>query len=176
MRLDGDVAVGEKLVTVGWGVTSTEDEPAQRQRRSGVTTKRVGPSNALPVLTKSEFLFDESICLGDSGGPVFAQSTKAIVGVVSRGGNGLDPSKGGASSTCVRADNIATKLSPFKELITDAFQRAGSSPVLEPKPEDKSCSVGPVGAARSSGPLPLAALLAIAFLRRQRRFSTDVIP
>jgi MYXO-CTERM domain-containing protein len=167
LRLDGDASEGEKLLTVGWGVSFGEVEPAKRQQRSGVTVKRVGPSTKLPVLTKSEFLFDESICLGDSGGPVFAQETNAIVGVVSRGGNGLDATAGGPASTCEGADNVATKLAPFKELITDAFARAGAEPRLEPKPEEDACAVGAIGS--PTRPTALGALVLFGLLVVQRR-------
>lgn len=169
LRLDGDVSAGEKLLTVGWGVTSGEIEPSRRQQRSGVSVKRVGPSDSIPILTKSEFLFDESICLGDSGGPVFAQKTNAVVGVVSRGGNGLDATKGGPSSTCVEADNVSTKVAPFKELVTEAFQRVGGQPRLEEKPEE-TCSVGPVGLpihGRGTSLVGLA-IAAVAWIRRRR--------
>jgi hypothetical protein len=141
LRLDGEVGAGEKLLTVGWGVSSGEVEPSQRQRRDGVTVQRIGPSDSIPVLTKSEFLFDESICLGDSGGPIFDEKTNAIVGVVSRGGNGVDPSQGGPSATCDDADNLGTKIAPFKDLILRGFDRVGSQPKLEPKSEASSCAM-----------------------------------
>ncbi len=173
LRLDGDAVAGEKLLTVGWGVTFGEVEPSKRQQRSGVTVTRVGPNDAVPVLTKSELLFDESICLGDSGGPVFSQETNAIIGVVSRGGNGLDPNKGGPSSTCEGADNVATKVSPFKELVMDAFERAGAEPKLEQKPDD-SCTAAAAGASRTPRPgmLLLALGIACAAAARRRRRAT----
>jgi hypothetical protein len=150
IRLDGEAKVGETLLTVGWGVSSGEIEPKVRQQRAGdVSVKRVGPDNSIPTLTKSEFLFNESICLGDSGGPVFAQATNAIIGVVSRGGNGEDPRGGGPAFTCIQANNIGTKLSPFKELVTSGFQKAGAEPKLEPK-EDDDCSAAPIGSVRRS--------------------------
>lgn len=165
LRLDGDVAPGEQLVTVGWGVTSTEDEPKQRQRRSGVTVKRVGPSSQPPYLTKSEILFDESICLGDSGGPVFSAKTGAVVAVVSRGGNGGDPGSGNAAATCIGAQNLATRVAPFKEIVTDAFQRAGAEPLLEAQPADDGCAMG----RRASGSCGwlLAALGGLLLVRRR---------
>ncbi len=175
LRLDGDATPGEKLVTVGWGVTYGEVEPAKRQERRGVTVKRVGPSDQVPVLTKSEFLFDESICLGDSGGPVFAEATNAIVGVVSRGGNGLDATQGGPSVTCEGADNVATKLSPFKELVTEAFQRAGAQPKLEQKP-DEGCTVSRVGTGgtpRGAIALLTATVLTLAGARSRRRAKAE---
>jgi hypothetical protein len=172
LRLDGDTTAGEKLRTIGWGVTFGEVEPTQRQQRGGVSVKRVGPSESIPVLTNSEFLFDESICLGDSGGPVFAEQTNAIIGVVSRGGNGLDPNKGGPSSTCEGADNIATKVSPFKALVLDAFKRAGAEPKLEQKPDEETCSASAVGTSRipRGGTVVLGLGITLLFgLRRRRR-------
>ncbi|MBX3216812.1 MAG: trypsin-like serine protease [Labilithrix sp.] len=168
LRLDGEASAGEQLLTVGWGVSLGEVEPTTRQQRGGVTVKRVGPDDAIPVLTKSEFLFDESICLGDSGGPVFAESTGAVVGVVSRGGNGLDPNAGGPSSTCVDADNVATKLAPFKELVMDAFARAGAEPRLEPAPEE-SCTACAVGASRAPRGGVLGVSVGLALLAGVRR-------
>ncbi len=168
LRLDGDVSAGEELLTVGWGVSLTEDEPARRQQRAGAHVKRVGPSDAVPILTRNELLFDESICLGDSGGPVFAAKTNAVVGVVSRGGNGQDGT-GPASSTCTNADNLATKLAPFKELVLTAFERAGAEPRLEETPNDDTCSVGAVGASSPGrlGPLLGCVLALIGVLRRR---------
>lgn len=169
LRIHRDVSVGEKLLTVGWGVASAEIEPSARQQRSGVTVKRVGPNESIPVLATSEFLFDESICLGDSGGPIFDQTTKAVVGVVSRGGNGVDERTGGPAATCVGADNVGTKLSSFEELVTTAFVRANATPSLEPAPEDSGCSTSPP---RPSLPartnLGLVALVGMAVLRRRR--------
>jgi hypothetical protein len=178
LRLDGDTSIGEKLLTVGWGVASDEVEPKRRRQRADVTVRRVGPDDAVPVLTKSEFLFGESICLGDSGGPVFSASTNAILGVVSRGGNGSN-GNGGPASTCVDADNVATKASSFKELIMGGFQRAGAAPRLEPVPDDGGCAAATAaatatrGAPTRSSALLVAAVASLAALRRRaRRAST----
>lgn len=170
LRLDGEAKKSEKLLTVGWGVSSGEIEPRQRQQRGGVVVQRVGPDSEIPVLTKSEFLFGESICLGDSGGPIFAEETKAIVGVVSRGGNGEDPNRGGPASTCVQADNVGTKLSPFRELVMDGFKRAGAEPLLEPKPEE-GCSTAPVGSRTGTFAMVVGLVLTSAAAARRRRAS-----
>jgi len=140
LRLDRSVDIGESLRTVGWGVTTGEVEPSTRQRRGGVTVARVGPDDASPVLTRSEFLFGESICLGDSGGPVFSEATGAVLGVVSRGGNGVDPSSGGPAVSCVDAKNVATRVAPFRELVLSAYARANATPRLEPAKEEDGCS------------------------------------
>lgn len=145
IRLDRDPVVGEATVSVGWGITSAELEPAVRQQRRDIAVKRLGPNDSYPVLTRSEFLTGESICLGDSGGPIFAQKTNAVIGVVSRGGNGSDFDPATPGSTCTEADNFNTKLSPFKEIINQAFTAAGASPKLEPPPEDDDCHVSHVG-------------------------------
>jgi MYXO-CTERM domain-containing protein len=168
LRLDSDPAVGEPLLTVGWGVSSDEVEPKVRRQRSGdVSVERVGPDSAVPVLTKSEFLFGESICLGDSGGPIFSGSTSALLGVVSRGGNGASGA-GGPASTCTDATNIGTKFSNFKELITDAFNQAGASPLLEAEPHKSKCSCAVPGQPAGAAFWPLAAL-ALAATRSARR-------
>lgn len=169
LRLDANVAAGEKLVTAGWGVTFGEVEPSERQQRGGVTVKRVGPSTSSPVLTEREFLFDESICLGDSGGPVFAEASGAVVGVVSRGGNGLDPNLGGPSSTCEGADNLATTLAPFEALVTEAFSRASASPKREAREESQGgCSIEKTHV-HPSGPRAMAGLCLLAVGIRVRR-------
>jgi len=130
LRLDGTAEKGERLTTVGWGVTSAVDEPAARQQRSGVVVTRVGPDDTDPVLTPNELAFDESICLGDSGGPVQSEGSGAIVGVVSRGGNGTRSATSFAS-TCTKATNLATKIAPFRELLTRGFERAGAEAKVE---------------------------------------------
>lgn len=171
LRLEREVRAGERLSTVGWGVSSSEMEPSQRRRRGGVTARRVGPDDAVPVLTSSEFLFDESICLGDSGGPIFSEETGAIVGVVSRGGNGVDPRSGGPAATCVDADNLGTKLAPFRARILAAFEHAGAAPTIEPPPDEGGCSAP---ARRAPASLAASACVALALLlvtrlRRGRR-------
>lgn len=171
LRLDGDATKGETLLTVGWGVSSDQAEPDQRQQRGDVIVQRVGPDAEIPTLTPNEFLFNESICLGDSGGPVFAQATNAIVGVVSRGGNGAAPG-GGPASTCVQADNLGTKLAPFRDLVMEGFKKSGGEPRLEPK-EDDGCSVAAVGARTPSlSAWTFLGLFATAAARR-RRFGRD---
>ncbi len=146
LRLDGNAGAGERLVTVGWGVTSSVEEPDTRQQRSGVVVTRVGPDATEPVLSPNEFGFDESICLGDSGGPIFAERTGAIVGVVSRGGNGTS-SRTDLASTCTKATNLGTEIAPFRELLTRGFERAGVAPKVEERKdedqEDSGCRAAP---------------------------------
>jgi len=185
LRLDGTAEKGERLTTVGWGVTSTADEPASRQQRGGVVVTRVGPDDTDPVLTPNELAFDESICLGDSGGPVLSEESGAIVGVVSRGGNGTTGTS--FASTCTKATNLATKIAPFRDLLTRGFARAGADPLVEPPRAQPSsgCAVSRTerqGDAATSIASLLAVVVALAlrtFLRtnshigRRRRIAAD---
>lgn len=170
IRLTRDPAVGETVYAVGWGVSSAELEPSTRQQRRDLQVKRLGPNDTYPVLTRAEFLLGESICLGDSGGPVFDQKTNAVVGITSRGGNGGDEGNNPAS-TCVDpgADNFITRLSSFQEIINQGFQAAGAEPILEPPPEDDGCAVGTVGARGRAGLGIFGLILGISALLRRRR-------
>jgi V8-like Glu-specific endopeptidase len=148
IRLDGTADRGEQLTTIGWGVTSKVDEPTVRQQRTGVSVTRLGPDETSPALAPNELGFDESICLGDSGGPILSQDSGAVVGVVSRGGNGT--SGPDFLSTCTKAVNLATKLAPFKDLVMRGFSRAGAEPRLEPPKATEPTS----GCAVASRPAP----------------------
>lgn len=169
LRLDGTAEKDERLTTVGWGVTSTADEPAARQQRGGVVVTRVGPDDTDPVLTPNELSFDESICLGDSGGPVLSEKSGAIVAVVSRGGNGTRGTS--FASTCTRATNLATKIAPFRDLLTRGFARAGAEPVVEPPREQPSsgCAVSRTKRHRDAA-TSVASLLVVAVALVLRTF------
>jgi secreted trypsin-like serine protease len=168
IRLDSDAAKGERLVTVGWGVTLDTVEPDARQQRAGVTVTRVGPDDNQPVVSANEIAFDESICLGDSGGPVLAESTGAVVGVVSRGGNGSEEPEPKAG--CIGATNLATKVAPFKDLLLRGYERAGAQPRPEERKdeEDDGCATASRSRFPRAGLATLLAALGVAVLRRRR--------
>ena len=134
LRLDGDVVEGETITSIGWGVTTKTDSPDTRQRRAEVPITGVGPLKARDgrSLGPSEFEVGESICSGDSGGPAISTTTGAILGVVSRGGNGkqsqTDPSVGCTGSNTF---NIYTGVAGHKDTIMAAFAEAEATPWLE---------------------------------------------
>ncbi len=131
IRLDADVTKGETLTAVGWGVTDSTPQPEVRQQRAGIKITSVGPDkDALPAVASNEFQVGESICSGDSGGPALAE-TGAVIGVVSRGGNGRAGSQQDPSAACINAENIYTKVEPFKDLIEKAFAETEQEPWLE---------------------------------------------
>lgn len=144
VRVDSDVTVGEEVTSIGWGVTDKASTPSVRQQRAGVSILEVGPADSrrLPV-PPNEFEVGESICSGDSGGPAIAASG-AVVGVVSRGGNGKEPSQSDPSVSCIgdSATNLYTKLSPFKDLLLQAYEAAGAEPWFEGEPDPRKAKDG----------------------------------
>lgn len=140
LRLRSGARQGEMITAVGWGLTEDGKIPLNRMARSGIAIQAVGPyvfdESTKVGLGNSEFLIGEGICSGDSGGPAFA-STGAIVGVVSRGGNGQD---GSGASTCIGTDTVGiyTDLVNKTTLVEKAFNLAGYTPRDEGSPPGKA--------------------------------------
>jgi hypothetical protein len=141
IRLDEDVLKGETITSVGWGVTEETSQPDERQQRSGVKILAVGP-NKEDRVAPNEFEVGESICSGDSGGPALIEPTKAVVGVVSRGGNMTQPDQSDPSATCIDGQNLYTKVSPFKDLIMAGFELAEAEPWIEGQPDPRLLKPG----------------------------------
>lgn len=141
VRLDDPITVGETFTAVGWGVTDTSPSPNVRQRRPNVAVLKVGPDATGEPTPPNDFKVGESICSGDSGGPALSTSTNAVIGVVSRGGNGTsnpnDPAAG-----CLNATNFYTSTSPFKDLILQAFAESGHDPWIEGQPDPRLAKLG----------------------------------
>ncbi len=133
LRLEADITKGEVVTAIGWGVSDKTPEPQTRQQRTGITVLDIGPVDSdTGAVPPNEFEVGESICSGDSGGPAIAESG-AIIGVVSRGGNGTRPSQNDPSSGCVGTNsrNLYTKIAPFKEMILAGFELVEAEPWLE---------------------------------------------
>jgi len=134
IRLDGPIAVGEKLTAVGWGATTSTETPLVRQQRSGIVVRHVGPfgKGSVSAVPANDFSVGESICAGDSGGPAISEETGAVIGVVSRGGNGTnDPDDLAAGCIGASTINHYTQTAPFKDLILSAFESARQEPWVE---------------------------------------------
>ncbi len=130
LRFEGGPREGEAVTVVGFGVSDKAASPAVRQERAGVKVLAVGPG---PDLGPAEFRVGEGGCAGDSGGPAIA-SSGAVLGVLSRGGNGGD-AKGGDVEACIGAENVFTSVSKYESLIRSAYERAGQEPWIEGQPE-----------------------------------------
>ena len=138
VRLDASATAGEIITAVGWGVTQLTSSPGTRQQRGGIKVQTVGPSDSTPFgsIAADEFMVGESICEGDSGGPALA-STGAVIGVVSRGGNGTAFDPNDLSAGCIGALNLYSAATGFKQVILDAYAAAGQEPWLEGQPDPR---------------------------------------
>ncbi|MEA2751854.1 MAG: hypothetical protein QOI41_5997 [Myxococcales bacterium] len=165
VRLDDGPHADELVTVVGWGVSDKSPDPATRQQRAGVMVVAVGPA---PSIGPAEFELGESGCAGDSGGPALAASG-AVLGVLSRGGNGSGATPGDPAN-CIGAKNVFTKASSFKDLILAAYAKAGQDPwnegapdprTLPPKPPAQEKRSGCAMAARPASRGPAASVLAL---------------
>jgi hypothetical protein len=144
IRLDDTVTVGETYTAVGWGVTLTAVFPTYRQQRKGVKILSVGPAaqtSMIPETPPNDFGVGESICAGDSGGPALDTNTSAVIGVTSRGGNGVSNPNGPAQE-CTGAINFYTQTSAYKDLILQAFAESGHDPWVENGPDPRKAKFG----------------------------------
>jgi MYXO-CTERM domain-containing protein len=141
IRLEGEIAKGDSVTSVGWGVTDKSAQPSIRQQRPKVQILDVGPS-AENMVPPNEFEVGESICSGDSGGPALADGTNAIIGVVSRGGNGSQGNGRDPAAQCINGTNLYTKVQPFKDLVLQAADEAGAEIWQEGQPDPRLAKTG----------------------------------
>lgn len=83
-RIDRDVVPGETYTAVGYGVDAAGRPSGRRMQRSNLNVA-CEPGSCGGGVESTEFLGEDGICSGDSGGPAFDTDDK-VVGVVSRGG------------------------------------------------------------------------------------------
>jgi MYXO-CTERM domain-containing protein len=120
-----------------------------RQQLGGVSIVAVGPhSDTMGFdVPPNEFDVGQSICQGDSGGPALDGTSGAIVGVVSRGGNGLMPDPNNPAATCesdpgAPALNYYTQTAAFAAQIREACTEAGQDPWVEGGPDPRLAPFG----------------------------------
>jgi hypothetical protein len=112
MRLAEEPVPGEAVRVIGWGLVKDDPPtPTTVRRQRDVNVKHVGPKD-LPdqflTLTATDFGLGESICLGDSGGPVLARDNGAIIGVISHGSGCFGGGDGGLCAVGSDATDAAS--------------------------------------------------------------------
>jgi len=142
IRLDDPLNAGDTFTAIGWGATELTPSPQQRQQRTNVKILAVGPNGTGQATPPNDFKCGESICAGDSGGPAEDSNTGAVIGVTSRGGNGMTVDPNNPGSGCTNATNFYTSTPPFKDLILQAFAAAGKEPWLENGPDPRLAKFG----------------------------------
>lgn len=141
IRLDAPPTVGEEFTAVGWGVTDKSQDPDVRQQRD-LVVDLVGPSTEQIGISAVEFEVGEGICSGDSGGPAIAKASGAVIGIVSRGGNGQSGQNPAAGCIGAETRNIFSFPAGFKELIMKGFEAAEAEPWLEGGPDPRLAKGG----------------------------------
>lgn len=187
IRLDAPPRTGELTTVVGWGVTDGDPSPDVRKQRTGVAIAAVGPGESIGP---AEFRVGESGCAGDSGGPAFAPSG-AILGVLSRGGNGKNPDPSSPALNCIGGNNVFTAVAGFRDLILSAYSKAGQDPWNEGAPDPRTvpktetpssgddddagggCAIATRDAHSKSGAVIAAAIALAACVRRRRTRSSS---
>jgi len=158
MRLDGQAERGEFVTLVGYGLDDAmsqsgrlDYETQPRTRNADLVIADVGPLENGGVSTvppRSLLVEGPAGCLGDSGGPLLARETGAVLGVYSL--------LGGESCLQPDARHLFTHV-PFFPLLRDqAFEAAGAEPTPEPRVEP-SADAGAAGDGNGSGDGPSAA-------------------
>jgi Trypsin len=147
----GEPAKAQELATlVGYGLdgvqSSLDYTTAPRQQKTGISIAAVGPDaveDVTSVPPRTVILEGPSGCTGDSGGPLLAASSGAVLGVYSLQ-NG---------DSCAEPDvkHQMVHVPAFSGLIAQAFEAAGHEPVLESELQLEPDSAGAAGATSVAG-------------------------
>lgn len=149
-------ASGETLTAVGFGITEAGALPSARRQRSGLALVGAGPmaypDDARYGVGDGEFLVGESACSGDSGSPMLAHASGAVVGVASRAGNGQPRDPNNPAATCLgaTAHAVYTQLGANPAFAMRAFKEAKAAPWLEGQPDPRAAHPSSQGGSSSS--------------------------
>ncbi len=155
MRIERRAELHEAVTLVGYGMDGTQPniqyEIQPRRRKSGLEIAGVGPDlledGVTTVSPRSLIVDGPSGCVGDSGGPLRAAETGAVLGVYSL--------QEGESCSAPGVRHHLTHVPPFQALIAEAFAAAGSEPLLESGSEPATGTAGAgTGAGAGAGPEP----------------------
>lgn len=153
LRLEGRARIGESVTLVGYGLDDhmagdlrTPWTALERNRKPDLTILDVGPEAVADVTSaapRTILLEGPSACLGDSGGPLLANRTRALLGVYSvlAGRDCLQPS--------VR--HWFSHVPSFDALTEEAFAAAGAEPLNELPAAGDAGAAGQAGASGQAG-------------------------
>jgi hypothetical protein len=158
LRIGGSARVGEAATLTGYGLDETMNfgtpvAELARNTRDDLEIELVGPldrADATTIPPRAIVLSGAAGCVGDSGGPLYATATGAVLGVYSM--------LAGDSCTSMSGLNFFAHVPVHVSLIADAFDAAGAEPILEDDgtpPDDGAGGAGgaPAGdAGNDSGP------------------------
>ena len=123
---------GEAVIAVGYGAERSGpqgvDFETQKRRRSDLTIAGVGSDSASAIATvppRSVVIEGPSACLGDSGGPLLAEATNALLAVHSL----IE-----GDCTAPETRSFFTHVPPLWPWVERAFEAAEATPLLEPNP------------------------------------------
>jgi hypothetical protein len=145
LRLGRPAELNEPGVLVGYGMDagqrSIDYRTQARAQKPNQAIIGVGPDSVedgvLTVPPRTLRLEGPSGCIGDSGGPLLAQSSGALLGVYSL--------QVGDDCAAAHVRHQLVHVPPFQLLIEEAFAAAGARPLLETTEEPPSGSAGAGG-------------------------------
>jgi hypothetical protein len=137
LRLTGRARRGELATMVGYGLDETQNETQPfdvttqgRTRKTDLVVAEVGPDSLDDGVTtappRSVVVEEPSGCVGDSGGPLLAQRTNAVLGVYSL--------LNAESCLASNARHLFAHVPSFRALTDEALLAARAEPVAEPVP------------------------------------------
>jgi hypothetical protein len=145
IRLGRPAQLNEEVTLLGFGLVderrSIDYLLQKRRRKGGLHIDGVGPNSIEDGVTtvppRALILNGPSGCVGDSGGPLLASETGALLGIYS-----LQD-----SASCLAPDvrHQLVHVSPFAALINEAFEAAGATPTPETTSEPIGGSDGEGG-------------------------------
>ncbi len=164
LRLGRSAELNESVTLVGYGLdgqqSSLDFSRGARRQKTGLIIAGVGPDSVADgvkdVPPRALILHGPSGCIGDSGGPLLAATSGALLGVYSlqQAHDCSDPA----------ALHQLVHVPPFQNLIDEAFAAAGAEPLAEPSslPDagsgtDAQPGANSGGAASDAGADPTAA-------------------
>jgi hypothetical protein len=151
LRIGRPAELNEPGVLVGYGMVagqhSIDFRTQARAQKPNQVIVGVGPDSVedgvLTIPPRTLRLEGPSGCIGDSGGPLLAQSSGALLGVYSL--------QIGDDCAAARVRHQLVHVPPFQLLIEEAFAAAGAQPLLEATDEPPSGSAGASGDEGSGG-------------------------